>query len=74
MCVGYNLAENSLLMLTARLLWAFDVRPAIDAISGEEVKYDLWNYAPIRLFGPKPFPVVFQVRSDKKKELILKAS
>ena len=71
-CAGYNLAENSLLMLTARLLWAFDVRPALDASSGEQVKYDLWNYAPIRLFGPKPFPVVFQVRDDKKKEFILK--
>lgn len=60
-------------MLTARLLWAFDVRPAVDPISGEEVKYDLWNYAPIRLFGPKPFPVQFSVRSEQRKELILEA-
>jgi cytochrome P450 len=73
-CAGYNLAENSLLILTARLLWAFDVRPAIDAATGKAVNYDLWNYAPIRLFGPSPFPVDFQVRSEKKKEMILAAN
>jgi hypothetical protein len=72
-CAGYNLAENSLLMLTARLLWAFDVLPAIDPSTGLEVEYDLWNYAPIRLFGPRPFPVRFKVRSDKKRKMILKA-
>ncbi|ETI21637.1 hypothetical protein G647_07984 [Cladophialophora carrionii CBS 160.54] len=72
-CAGYNLAENSLLILTARLLWAFDVHPAVDASTGQEVKYDLWNYAPIRLFGPRPFPVRFKVRSNLKKEMILKA-
>jgi len=73
-CAGYNLAENSLLILTARLLWAFDVQPGIDPATKQEVTYDLWNYAPIRLFGPKPFPVRFRVRSDKKREMVLKAS
>ncbi|KAK5215393.1 hypothetical protein LTR47_009967 [Exophiala xenobiotica] len=72
-CAGYNLAENSLLILTARLLWAFDVRPTIDQQTGQETKYDVWNYYPTRLFGPKPFPVDFRVRSEEKRQAILKA-
>ncbi|KAL6250787.1 hypothetical protein RBB50_003090 [Rhinocladiella similis] len=72
-CAGYNLAENSLLILTARLLWAFDVLPAIDKATGQPVKYDVWNYNPARLFGPKPFPVDFKVRSEERKKIILAA-
>ena len=72
-CAGYNLAENSLLLLTARLLWAFDVRPTIDKETGQAMKYDVWNYTPTRLFGPRPFPVDFQVRSEEKRNIILAA-
>lgn len=71
-CAGYNLAENSLLMLTARLLWGFDVRPQIDAATGQKYEYDLWDYRPVRLFGPNPFPAQFEVRSEAKKAMILK--
>ena len=72
-CAGYNLAENSLLILTARLLWAFAVHPSTDEKNGQEMKYDVWNYYPTHLFGPKPFPVDFRVRSDAKKQIILAA-
>ncbi|KIW12380.1 hypothetical protein PV08_09657 [Exophiala spinifera] len=72
-CAGYNLAENSLLILTARLLWAFDVLPAVDKVTGQPVQYDVWNYTPTRLFGPKPFPVAFRVRSEEKEKIILAA-
>lgn len=71
-CAGYNLAENSLLMLTARLLWGFDVRPKVDAATGQKYAYDLWDYRSTRLFGPNPFPAQFVVRSEAKKALILK--
>jgi cytochrome P450 len=71
-CAGYNLAENSLLILTARLLWAFDVKPAIDPSTGKEMQYDVWKYGRTRLFGPLPFPVRFEVRSELKRDLIMK--
>lgn len=69
-CAGYNLAENSLFILTARLLWAFDVKAPIDPQTGRAVEYDLWGYAPTRLFGPKPFPVEFKVREGKEKQIL----
>ena len=68
-CAGYNLAENSLFILTARLLWAFDVKAPIDPQTGRAVEYDLWAYAPTRLFGPKPFQVVFEPRNGREKQI-----
>lgn len=68
-CAGYNLAENSLFILTARLLWAFDVKAPIDPQTGRTMEYDLWNYAPTRLFGPRPFPVEFQVRPGREEQI-----
>ena len=69
-CAGYNLAENSLFILTARLLWAFDVRAPTDPQTGRAVQYDLWAYAPTRLFGPKPFPVVFAPRKGREGQIL----
>jgi cytochrome P450 len=72
-CAGYNLAENSLLILTARLLWAFNVLPAVDPSTKKPVSYDVWNYSPVRLFGPRPFPARFLVRSETKRNIILQS-
>lgn len=72
-CPGYNLAENSLFLLTARLLWAFDVRATMDSATGQKVKYDTWAYEPRLIYGPKPFPVDFKIRDEKRKQEILKA-
>ena len=68
-CAGYNLAENSLFILAARLLWAFDVKAPPDSRTGNPMEYDLWNYTPTRLFGPRPFPVDFQVRNGRQKQI-----
>ena len=70
-CPGYNLAENSLFILTARLLWAFDVQAPIDPSTGEKVKYDLWNFYPRQLYGPKSFPAEFKVRDSGREKIIL---
>lgn len=69
-CPGYNLAENSLFILTARLLWAFDIKAPRDPATGEEWKYDVWNFNSRRLFGPKGFPVNFKVRGAEREEQI----
>lgn len=42
-CPGMHLALNSLFMNIARILWAFDITPALDA-SGKEQLPDPWNY------------------------------
>ena len=62
-CPRYTLAENSLFILTARLLWAFDIQAPADPDTGEWIKPDLWNYRAAQLFGPEPFKVDFKARS-----------
>jgi hypothetical protein len=70
----YNLAENSLNLLAARLLWPFDVHGATDPATGREVKYDTWNYDAESLFGPRPFSIEFKVRNGKKEAEIRKTA
>lgn len=69
-CPGYNLGENSLFILTARLLWAFDVRAPVDPRTGAKAEYDLWAYTKTRLFGPQPFPATFKIRSPEKERIV----
>jgi hypothetical protein len=70
-CAGYNLAENSLFILTARLLWAFDVRAPMDKITGKPLKYDIWDFAPTGMFGPNPFKAEFRVRDTHREKEIM---
>ncbi|KIX94575.1 uncharacterized protein Z520_09621 [Fonsecaea multimorphosa CBS 102226] len=70
-CAGYNLAENSLFILTARLLWAFDVKAPIDEVTGKPLKYDLWDFPATNMFGPNPFRADFKIRDAGRKEQIL---
>ncbi|KAK4937424.1 hypothetical protein LTR10_021961 [Elasticomyces elasticus] len=70
-CAGYNLAENSLFILTARLLWAFDVRAPIDEATGKPLEYDLWDFPATNMFGPKPFRAEFKVRDSEREKQIL---
>ena len=50
-CAGYELAEKSLFVLTARLLWAFDVKASIQA-NGKPLEYVLWDF-PATVSSPK---------------------
>ncbi|KAI1611927.1 cytochrome P450 [Exophiala viscosa] len=70
-CAGYTLAENSLFILTARLLWAFDVRAPIDKATGKPLEYDLWNFPATNMFGPNPFRADFKVRDSGREKQIL---
>ncbi|KIW46589.1 uncharacterized protein PV06_02254 [Exophiala oligosperma] len=70
-CAGYNLAENSLFILTARLLWAFDVKAPIDQTTGEPLEYDLWDFPATNMFGPNQFRAEFKVRDAGRREQIL---
>jgi cytochrome P450 len=70
-CAGYNLAENSLFILTARLLWAFDVKAPIDTATGKPLQYDLWDFPATNMFGPNPFRAEFKIRDAERKEHVL---
>jgi cytochrome P450 len=65
-CSGMHLAENSMLIVLAKLLWAFDILPPLDE-SGKEVKVDVSDEA-FETGGntvPKPYKIRWRVRSEE---------
>ncbi|KLU90241.1 cytochrome P450 3A24 [Magnaporthiopsis poae ATCC 64411] len=65
-CPGQKMAETSVMLSTAKLLWAFDVRsPAPRVDTGVRTAF-----SDSILMGPNKFPVVFEVRSESKREVI----
>lgn len=72
-CAGMHLAERSVLLIVARVLWAFDLEPARDAhgniipVSADPDK----DYEHSVVASPKPFPMTMKVRSEKRKQVIL---
>ena len=70
-CPGTRLAENTLNIAVANVLWAFEIRPPI--IEGIEAKsMDLSDgaYENTHFRGPKPFPARFVPRVIDRVELI----
>ena len=73
-CPGAHLAERSLFLTMAKILWAFDITPGEDA-SGKEVKPDtdpVTGYCEGFLVCAYDFPATFSVRGEKRKETILR--
>lgn len=68
---GLHLAENSLFITIARILWAFDILPGLDD-NGKEIAPDIEAYEPgLSLTSPKPFKARFVARSEEKKRLVV---
>ncbi|KAJ0116986.1 hypothetical protein J7T55_003401 [Diaporthe amygdali] len=68
-CSGQPLAEQSVLMVLARLLWAFRVEPGLDE-KGNPVQLDAFAYNDSENMRPLPFKARFTPRSGKIEELI----
>lgn len=66
-CPGRKVAEESLLILAAKVLWAFDIVPTgkVDTDIRTGFKESL-------LIGPKDLPFEFAVRSEEKRVIIEK--
>ncbi|KAJ5851257.1 uncharacterized protein N7529_010642 [Penicillium soppii] len=75
-CPGSHLAENSLSINVAKILWAFDIRAGTDPstgnqLRGEEVIVDIaTQWTDGFLIAPKPFPIVMLLRSEKHREVL----
>lgn len=70
-CSGMHLAENSMFIVLAKLLWAFDILPPLDS-EGKEVKVDLSDEA-FESGGntvPKPYRARWRVRGDNVRKTI----
>lgn len=70
-CSGLHLAENSMFIVLAKLLWAFDFKPPIDE-KGIEKEVDISDEA-YEVGGnttPKPFKVRWTVRSEHIRSIV----
>lgn len=66
------MAENSTLQIVARLLWAFDILPGLDA-AGREIRNTAdinTDYENSAISSAKPFPVRLRLRDPKRGEVI----
>lgn len=72
-CPGMHLAENSLFILLAKILWAFEIRAPLKT-GGEEEDLDVSDnaYEPGVNTLPKPYRIRFIPRSAKRLEVLEK--
>jgi len=64
-CPGANLAENSLYIALAKILWAFDVQPK------EGVRYDTFAYTEGFNIRPQKFECEIRVRSETHRRVLM---
>ncbi|KAH8772504.1 cytochrome P450 [Diaporthe sp. PMI_573] len=68
-CSGQPLADQSVSMVVARLVWAFKVEPGLDE-KGNPVQLSAFAYNDSENIRPLPFKARFTPRSSKIEELI----
>ncbi|GAB1312812.1 O-methylsterigmatocystin oxidoreductase [Madurella fahalii] len=73
-CPGARLAENSLNIALAGILWAFEIRPSVDA-DGVEAQMDLGDdaYPDAGFMIPKPFAARFIPRGEERLIIVREA-
>lgn len=69
-CPGAGLAQNSLFIALARLLWAFEFKPVLEA-NGDERRYDTSAYTQGFNIRPQPFECEIHVRSEKHRQVLM---
>ncbi|KAF9263362.1 cytochrome P450 [Marasmius fiardii PR-910] len=76
-CVGQQLAENSLFLVLARIIWAFDLQVPRDPKTGNPLVPDINDEEATFTTGfvsvPKIYPVAFVPRTEVRKEMVMKA-
>lgn len=66
LCQGMHIADRSLFLAIARILWAFDVRRAVDPSTNQEIVPDMRDISEGLLIHPLPFPADIVPRSEMK--------
>jgi cytochrome P450 len=66
-CAGQRMAENSMMMSMAKLVWAFDISPIGEGLLDTSMK-TAWKDA--ILTGPQEVPLNFKVRGESRKQII----
>ncbi|CAK47221.1 hypothetical protein CBS115989_372 [Aspergillus niger] len=68
-CTGRHIARNSLFLLMARILWAFDIQAPLGD-DGKPVPVDDMAFDSAFVSTPEPFEALFVPRSEKTKEIV----
>lgn len=63
-CPGAGLAQNSLFAAVSKMLWAFEISPVEGCI------YDTFDYTQGFNIRPRPFEVIWQVRSEQRQRIL----
>ncbi|ETW76168.1 cytochrome P450 monooxygenase 34, partial [Heterobasidion irregulare TC 32-1] len=63
-CVGMNLANNSLMLNAMNLLWGFEFEEAVDPITKRPIPVDVNNYSKGISTAPNPFKCSIRARSE----------
>ncbi|KAH9892379.1 cytochrome P450 [Xylariomycetidae sp. FL2044] len=71
-CPGMNIAERSLHILTARILWAFEFAKKRDA-AGREIHVPEYDYVSGFNTQPKPFQFSLKVRDEHRRRVLEEA-
>ncbi|KAG7098797.1 hypothetical protein E1B28_000702 [Marasmius oreades] len=76
-CVGQNVAQDSLFLVLARIIWAFDLQVPRDPTSGNPLVPDINDEEATFTTGfvsvPKIYPVAFVPRTEEKAKMIIKS-
>ena len=68
-CPGLNIAERSLYILTARIVWACEFSKQLGR-DNKEIKVPSYDYTSGFNTQPKPFPFHLKPRSEKRQRLV----
>lgn len=74
LCPGIHFAERSLFITFSKLIWGFDISPAEDD-QGQPIPLNTdWAtaYSGGAIVHPDPFPTCIKIRSEKRKETLLR--
>ncbi|PHH69631.1 hypothetical protein CDD82_7630 [Ophiocordyceps australis] len=69
-CQGTHIAERSLYLAIARLLWAFDIARARDPETGHEIVPDMDDLTLGMFAMPSPFPAKIRPRDEAKARVV----
>lgn len=71
-CPGMHVAERSLFLGMSRMLWAFNIRPAVDPVTGDAILPDPDRLTQGFVCMPEEFPAKITPRDEKRAGLVAK--
>lgn len=72
-CQGMHIADRSLFLALARIVWAFDLKRAVDPVTKQEVVPDKDDLVDGVMSLPKPFPANIVPRNSAKADSVRQA-